>query len=330
MIDGFQMLPLMELNAFTCMVRNLEQLVKVEDKPQIVSLSNRTKIKIDIFNKTRGTVRSNGIGSPEGPRCINEKNKDVVGLFEGRIPSLPLYKRTRTSENSDNVSMQQQRTTIPTPSGQQQDTTTGRASTVTTCSQKKQDTPKDNWRTQGKRIGATSSSKVSQNDRRGDVAQQTSSRQSDNGTASGHLRDDSVIGRGQGIDHREMRDGRRDVRMNPSDTNGPRDCQQKNIAHGMSERDVRPTRMVGQYEQYRPANQRLHPLCWNQSAIDQRQIALFENTYGVFHNTNNNFLYNSRHITVAYAHIPSSPSMTQMPLGPISTRGARAHAIQRF
>jgi len=229
MIDGFQMLPLTTLTAFINMVRSLELLVKVVDEPLVMLLSNKTKMKIDIFFKTR--AKSYGIGSPDSPKCINEKNKDVIGLFEGRMPTMPLYEQTKQAQTRtsgrhrrrNNVQTQQQPTkTAPTPSRQQE--ITGRASTATpvaTCLQSRQNTPPVNWQTQGKQTTT-----VSQTDRRDDAVQQTSTPtspgQSDNGTVATTTmpQENSVIRRcvHQGSAHQEMHDGRQNVRMFSGDT----------------------------------------------------------------------------------------------------------------
>jgi len=161
MIDFFQVLRLTTLTAFNSMIRSLEQLVKVDDEPLVMLLSNKTKMKIGIFFKTR--AKSYGIGSPDGPKCINEKNKDVIGLFEGRMPTMPLYEQTQQAQTKTTSSRQKEitgRTSIATP-------------VPTARVQKTQNTSRENWRTLGKQTTS-----VSETDRQDDAIQQTSTRTS--------------------------------------------------------------------------------------------------------------------------------------------------------
>jgi len=96
-IYRFQMTNLMALDAYKCMVRNLRLLVTLQD-PLVLLLSNKTKIKITNFFTARDLKTS--LKCPDGPKCINETNKDVVDLFrEERLLPLNCYSRQMEPKN---------------------------------------------------------------------------------------------------------------------------------------------------------------------------------------------------------------------------------------
>jgi len=90
---------LMALNAYKCMVRNLRLLVTMQD-PLVLSLSNKTKIKITNLFTARDL--NTDLKRPDGPKCIEETNEDVVNLF-GEARPLPLRYCSQQIEPKDPV-----------------------------------------------------------------------------------------------------------------------------------------------------------------------------------------------------------------------------------
>jgi len=81
------------------MIHNLEQLVMQKD-PAVLLLSKKTKMEINNFLATRNNRSESKSSGSDGPKCINEKDEYVIGLFGVTRPSSPGQERRPNEQSS--------------------------------------------------------------------------------------------------------------------------------------------------------------------------------------------------------------------------------------